>query len=327
MKHTLALLLTFSAMASAAAFTAGCDEPFDPKSKLDTLRILGVQADHPYPRPGQNVHLKMLWHDGKAPLDQPRPVQILWISGCVNPEGDMYYGCFPQLADKLSTMKQGPQAAQQYLGLGDEFTLKIPDDIISSRPPPPSGEPYGLTYVFFAACAGRIGPVEPSQTNGAIPIGCFSQNDEPLGPDDFVVGYMGLYSYEKRQNTNPSILALTLNDQTFSDDSPIHIPHCEGDCHQLPLEAVVDPASVEWNEGYEGPEGQPLHETMWVEYSATDGTIKHGTKLVSDALRGFVEDDATGFEPPAEPGELEIYAVVRDNRGGTSWAKGRVIVD
>ena len=72
---------------------------------------------------------------------------------------------------------------------GDTVSFTIPPDIITSRPPPqdPKQPPYGLSYVFFAVCAGTFErrPRRPpiSRCAASTRLGM------PLGSNDFVAGY------------------------------------------------------------------------------------------------------------------------------------------
>ncbi len=156
-RSSIGLFVRLTAMvATAAMLITGCEKGFDPASQIQTLRIVGVRADKPYPKPGETVEFEMLWHDGSSPPDSPRPVQIVWIGGCFNPAGDLYYQCFEQLGQKLSALEEDPSRINEVLGFGETYSLEIPSDIISNRNVAEGVDPYGLTVVFFAACAGTL---------------------------------------------------------------------------------------------------------------------------------------------------------------------------
>ena len=305
---------------------AGCEEDFEPPSKINSLRVLGVQADNPYPPPGSTVKLDMLWHDGASPVDSPRPVQILWLGGCFNPPGDLFYACYAAIAENLANAAEDPSMIDQFLGLGDTFSLQIPPDLLTSRPTIQGVEPYGLTYVFFAACAGEIRLAEPG--DDGIPFGCFDQQGKRLGQEDFVPGYLSLYSFATRTNANPIIEALLINGKAVDPTTVPTFPRCQkGACPDLSVRAKVDPASAESNTGLYDAKGREMSEQMWVSYLATGGNVKSGSRLVNDATKGFNEDNGTDYTPPSEPGKQVIFAVVRDNRGGVSWVKQTVMFE
>jgi hypothetical protein len=91
----------------AAAF--GCSDVFVAQSSIQSLRVLGVQVTPPYAAPGDKVSLEMLYYDGSpkafdAAGKRTRQVQILWLGGCHDPIGDLYYSCFPQLAQQFARL-------------------------------------------------------------------------------------------------------------------------------------------------------------------------------------------------------------------------------
>jgi len=186
-----------AAILVACVALSGCGPAFNPPSEVDSLRVLAVQKDRPYAAPGDQINFKMLWTDGSE--DAGRDVQIGWIAGCINPLGDLYANCF------ASGQFENPQR-----GMGDEFSFTLPDTIISSRPPPPDPRQpaYGLSYVFFAACAGNL--------DLSAPLGCTDSNGNALGSKDFVAGYTAIYAYDGFGNQNPVVRGLTLDGRPLS---------------------------------------------------------------------------------------------------------------
>ncbi|MCU0691335.1 MAG: hypothetical protein MUF54_08035 [Polyangiaceae bacterium] len=318
-------LAVVSALGVAGAASLGCDEDFDPKSEIKTVRVIGVRADNPYPKPGDTVQFSMLWHDGGSPPDSPQPMQFLWIGGCFNPPGDLYYQCFPQLGELFQQAAIDPPSVKDLIGFGETFSLQVPQDLISRRPQANGVDPYGLSYVFFALCAGELRPAEPGEDG--LPIGCFGPDGTRLGADRFVPGYFSLYSFENRTNTNPVLLGLSINGVAIAPGDEPSLPRCRQDCPEFEIRALVDPASVEVAEGLTGPDGETLLEQMWVEYATTGGELERATRLVNDATKGFNEENEATFKPPSEPGKVYVFAVVRDNRGGASWVKQGLLIE
>src|SRR5260221_5953063 len=76
------------ALAAASCGGAG----FDPPEKIKGLRVLAVQKDNPYPHPGDEVNLKLLYWDAKAQDGSPRDIDVRFFP-CVNPRGDLYFNC------------------------------------------------------------------------------------------------------------------------------------------------------------------------------------------------------------------------------------------
>ncbi len=211
-----------------ALFAAGCGTGFDPPSEVNTLRVLGVQKSQPYPAPDEEVELTMLWHDPfMQPDDSARvepdstPVERVWIGReCNNPAGDLYYSCFSDekwLNPQPDEMKNGMmEPERQLLAHGDRFTFKVRNDIVTGREAHPGQPQYGIIFVFFAVCKGKIA-FEPSAQQGALPITC-RNGDVVVGPDKFIAGYTSLYVFprdseraEVFRNANPVITGFEIN--------------------------------------------------------------------------------------------------------------------
>src|SRR5690606_18668524 len=97
-----------------------------------------------------------------------------------------------------------------------EFTLTLPDDLVSSRPVPQAGPHYGIAYVFFAACAGNLVAVPLENPGGGqvpdFPLRCVDPEGNVLGSESFSIGYTQVYAFaDMRDNTNPPIDGLSLD--------------------------------------------------------------------------------------------------------------------
>lgn len=220
-------------LALALAALASCGNAFEPPSSIQSLRIIAVRNELPYTPPGETASLSLLYFDGSkrafdAQGNRTRTPQVLWLGGCFDPPGDLYYGCFPVLAQLFASLGSAPGSGGaggapaappgglnplEFINLGETFKMKIPTDIISRRPAEEIAAiqaegniPYGLSYVFFAVCGGTIKPVPMDQATNGLPLGCFDPTtNERLGEDDFVIGYTPIYTYEKITNKNPII--------------------------------------------------------------------------------------------------------------------------
>lgn len=344
-------LLALAGGVYALSSAASCAAAFDPPGKLNTLRILSVEADKPYAQPGETVKFKMSFVDALDTANA-RPVQIVWIGGCFDPPGDQYFGCYPQLAEVFALLEGGgpPPPGTIAAGIGlDTFELPIPEDIVTRRPPPPTGPYTGTSFVFFVACAGNIRPIPPEGTSaaGSFPIGCFDDAGNRLGPDSTVIGYTQIFSFaDGRTNANPPIHALELEDQPISDkfEEAPHVKACSissearrqagcsapdplTECTTFNLRIDVPDDVVERDPSGTGPDGQLLFEGAWVSYFVDGGDLDSDTKLVADPTEGYVDRQDVTWVPPAEPGPYDIYAVLRDSRGGSTTIKRTVIVD
>lgn len=324
----------------------GCGPQFDPGNELTSLRVLGVKKDKPYALPGEEVSLQLLWHDAKGPRD----VQRAFIGGCVNPASDLYYGCFPEYAKSAAAGK--PPA----FAFGDTFSVTLPEDIISSRPRPTEGrEAYGVYIVFFAVCAGTLSfdtSVDPSSVGSAgLPISCLDEAGEPLGSDDFVVGYSSIYSFENADNENPTYV-LDSNGGTQFEVAGVAIDAdcvgeaCQGasavevDCDAQPercIDACADdgddscpeievrPAideqeNVELDDVSSRLFGSDVMEQMWVNYYVDRGAMSQ-VRLLNDATSGWNPSYRGELRAPKDRGPLQIWSVIHDNRGGMEFAR------
>jgi hypothetical protein len=213
---------------AALSLASACGEDFDPASELSGLRVLAVKKSSPYVRPGERIDLTMLWHD--AVPGRPAP-QIAWLALCENPPGDLFEACFAQppplseeaIAARVSVPEPGATAPN------DRFGFVTSADLISARPAPAdeSAIPYGLNYVFFAACAGQLELL--TDGSSPIPFVCyeeldgvagFSAGDNRRDSRDFIIGYTAVFAYEQIENDNPRFLGLEFGGATYWPDSP-----------------------------------------------------------------------------------------------------------
>jgi hypothetical protein len=96
----LQLSRTIGALALTALTASACGGAgFDPPEKIKSLRILAVQKDKPYPKPGDEVNLKLLYWDGRPnAATRPQAKPAFFPFPCTNPLGDIYYNCFKDFA-------------------------------------------------------------------------------------------------------------------------------------------------------------------------------------------------------------------------------------
>jgi hypothetical protein len=354
--------LSYLALAAGLSLL-GCGAEFDRVSEIETLRVFGVEKSSPYAQPGETVRLSLSFHDG-TPVEEGQtrsPIRVAWLSGCYNPPGDLYAGCFATPPESFA------------VAYGNEFALTLPEDVIIPREPPMI--PYGLAYVFFAVCAGDFS-IEESSTEG-LPLRCRDGAGRDLGPRDFVAGYTAIYSFGTNAagapyaNANPEVSGFMLNGQELSmksaetpDANVCLADDCLGECSE-PVEndpndqgscVNVEPAPVDCaaqgapcvracaddgdSEKCEANKIRPLidqsmqaeideisrdvygrnyQEQMWINYYATRGAVKSDARLLNDATQGWNSDYGTEFYAPKEPGPVQVWAVVHDNRGAMTW--------
>jgi hypothetical protein len=334
--------------AGACLLAAGCAAPMDRASDVRTLRVLAVRAEPAFARPATTVPLVMLMHDG-AP-SAPRPVSVVWMAGCVNPPGDLYFNCYPALRDTLTAWPAGelargiaPSTLQEVAGSGTSFALRIPSDAITGRAQPEGYvHAHGVLYAFFAACAGELRALPPGG-DGSLPLGCFEPGSErQLGQDDFEFGYHAVYVYDDVENRNPGLHAVQFQGSGEPRDCAVPgdcatgqhcgsskqcipaVPHCAAepeDCPAYRVSALVDRDSLEQAVTANLTDAEARPEAFWVSYYATAGRWDKDTRMVHDPYAGWAEDADGQWRAAAAGGvEVRLWAVLRDSRAGVSWA-------
>ncbi len=349
-----------AALASLAALTVGAPccggGDFTSIAEVRDLRVLAVPADKPYAAPGDTVTFRLTYADALG--TEPRPVQVTWLGGCVNPIGDQYLGCFVQfqevfaavasgMADPTGLFKQEMVAAEQS-GVPDavSFEMAISDDVLKEPKMAESGVPFSAAYAFFIVCAGTVRPTAGAQGVESFPLECVDAGGNVLGADSFVAGYTQVYVFaDGRPNTNPPVLGMTIDGAEMPDDAetaPVVekcaakpatpqegggcAPPAADDCKTYKIQATVEDVAEVDPESYR-PGQPPVKEAVWVDYFADKGDITGFRQLVNDTATGYRPEHATTFTPPAEPGLVNIWAVVHDARGGSSVLRRVVRVE
>jgi hypothetical protein len=348
---------SFAPCFALAFLVVGCGPSYDPPSVVDSLRVLAVRPEPASGAPGETVTLEMLVADGtpRESGETARPIEVVWLGGCHNPPSQLYYTCFPELAALAGELSENvvdtppdtlPPGA---FGVGTSFALPLPDDILSSAPHYP-GQPvaFGVSYVFFAACAGELRP-RPERTD-RVPLACVDPaSGDELDSDDFVQGFATVPTYEGARNENPRLTSVRFGSLTVPDTGCESDAECDGlggaapgefgcseagvcspvvrpcaadgeDCSRELVFPDIDTASAEALPGEAGKE------VLWANFYATDGEFQADAQLVNDRATGWVEDHGAYFVAPQRPGELELFVTVHDERGGAAWQSFQVLV-
>jgi hypothetical protein len=341
----------------------GCDSGFEPPSLLDSLRVLAVKPEPASGTPGTSSMLTLVYADGArnedGSLRPPRDVQIAWFGACHNPPSRQYFACYPVLttiAEHLS-----PRVIDTPLtgvppgvfGTGAQFELALPQDLLSSAPQT-STDPlhYGVSYAFFAVCAGELRP--RPDLRDRVPVECVDPiTGEGLGHRDFVTGFTTLFSYESDVpvNENPRITAVKVAGVPIA--SPLSCSE-DADCTDVPLSDTIawgcerassrclprltpcpnsgDCPKIDVLPELERSDAEPLpdqnaREILWASYYATAGKLDPGTELVNDQKTGWIDDHASLYSAPRRAvGRVELWITVNDQRGGVDYRKLELLV-
>jgi hypothetical protein len=160
--------------------------------------------------------------DGKG-----RDLETYWGFWCVNPAGDISSNC----------LLEPPKFEPQFANNQETFTIEIPQDVVRAVPSDPNQPPYGVAYVFYAACAGKLqfegspslgeggsssttdseASQEQTPSVNELPQ-CVGEAGELLGSKDFVVGFSAVYVFDDYRNENPIVLGMTGAGEELSAD-------------------------------------------------------------------------------------------------------------
>jgi hypothetical protein len=303
------LLPLFTALA-----LAGCAADFEPGSDVTSLRVLAVQADHPFAHPGETVRLQALSYD---PLD--RALTWAWAA-CPNPASSSVEDCFAQ-AGAIAASGATPLLA---LGVGiDHVELPIPDDALDVYEENTRSQ--ALSGVLSVACPGELALRDSSS---GLPFVCTDRDTgAELGLHDMIVGIKRVFLRETDVNQNPVISQVLFDGEAWAADDIKQVGACDTDGHDYDkckgadhhqLAAVVRPDSFE-----AGPDelGHEFSEEVIVQHYATNGIFKDQVRLASAPETSWVATRS------ASGSTLTLWFVARDDRGGVAWASRQVQVE
>lgn len=332
---------------SALFLLSGCGPELDPISRVESLRIIGVQKSAPYARPGERVDLHMLYEDGR---ETPAATETFFAFWCVNPPGDLFSQCLsapPRPGDEV-----------QFVSNSTSFSIDIPEDSLRDSLVDPSLPRQGMAVVFYGVCAGRLDgslisadEIDEDALDGlnsgqALIPRCLDEDGNELGSDDFVLGYSTILIYEDLRNQNPRITGFKVEGKEYDVDcidadcdAPFPIPEldgcvdgvpcikaCEDDgeamlCPEVEITALIDEDSAEQDSFAKLAYSTEVEESIWVSYFVDRGNVAPQLALVNDATKGWQSDYGSAILAPQDPGPLRIWAAARDNRGGVSWTR------
>jgi hypothetical protein len=312
----------FTAFASSA-----CVPDFDDEtSRITGTRVLAIRAFPAEAAKNQKVELTALI----AAPDGSESEMPAW-SLCVDRKPLSELG--PVSPRCLASPASEPEVVEG-LGEGPEVTATLPAKVCQlfgpERPDPKAGEPSGR-------------PVDPDSTGGFYqPVLSWLDSTAVLGAIRLDCPLSGAtreatvaYNERHRANQNPELEAFELvrsdgnSAELGAEEVPVLAPGEQvrlrarfGDC--------VDAETCRGAEDYvlydrEAERLEERRETLVVSWFSSSGELDEER---SDRDPAEELPAATNtFTAPSESGELRLWAVVRDDRGGVSWRAGRLRVD
>jgi hypothetical protein len=337
----------------------GCEKVSWPSQHyIDSLRVLGVQAQPASLSPGKSARLSLGCADGgRGAEEEPVcDVEVAWFADCSNPDQNDPSKCFGRYAawpDQIAAPVSDTSSTSfpDGFGFGTTFELTAPDDILSQEADVGKNVVhYGTSYVYFAVCAGQLFPVKGVENR--LPIECRERNSgKLLDQRRFVVGITTLYSYDLITNNNPELSAPRF-DTVPIPASCAAVAHCpsgfecstDGTCvpvvescsrnhptgcgpHCLDFE--LDLASFSLF-GVDGTMLTEPQKSLWLDGFTNSGKIlddaRFSLESPSDASTPEVTRCVNWQAPPTPTEHAHLWIVVRDNRGGIALWDQRVIV-
>jgi hypothetical protein len=300
----------------------GCGSDFSPKNEVQQIRILAAKADIPYAHVGETVNLEVLADDGRRTPNK-KPMRVFWFPApCINPPGDQYYFCYAAIAQLPER-----QNLTSVLVEGTKTSITIPQNALDGVVlRPGQTERYVTAYNFVVACAGHVEriPLKSGQNLNQLPIACFDdETGLELDAGSFVVGFTRVFVFDTRRNTIPVLDGVTFQGQPIDPAVGVKTGTCVKDkndqCQTVKLnvnfpdsDAEIDPDNVDAN-------GRVLRETIYVDWYTTNGRFRTDRKIVYDGNLGRPPKTDAEFEPPNDPVKGKMWAILHDNRGGTTW--------
>ena len=270
---------------------------FTPSSSVDTLRVLAVEADKPIASPGETVVLRALIAD---PAGSARGVSFSYAT-CTNPGS----GEIPDCAAHLGPMQNASIDADG----NARFTIRVPDDALAGISP---DLPVGTIGVVFAVCAGTFVNV-PRQTTA--PIGCI-RDGSLVSREGFMWGMKRITVIVGARNRNPEIARVFFDQRRWDEGFEMTIDGCPpGDVSSCPparQHSVVVQLRENSAEPYLGRTEDIVTYFFSSQGALRDDVVRSPSDLY-ETIHAPVAPD------PTRP--VEMWFVVRDDRGGTSFTK------
>ena len=298
---------------------AACGATFDPVTRITDFRLIAVAVDKPYAAPGEEVTATTLTVEPFG-----RPVTYAWTT-CLNPSDSTVNACLGAIEAEAAAGR-APAIVQ---GTGrSSFTWKVPAEALSTLPP--FARSGALAGIVTVACPGtlEIAPLG-ERRDGGLPFTCLDAiGGAELPYERYVVSVKRVFLREKDRNANPQLAGLTWDGAPWAENELRETGACDndtnvyGDCeggesHLIVAQPAPGPAEAGVDEL-----GVSFAERVAVQYYATAGTFDFGDRT------GETADAGTKWVAGASARgkEVTMWFVIRDNRGGVSWAARRVRV-
>lgn len=302
MNHNYKILVLGVCM--AAECELGCGADFEPGSRVESPRILALQADKPFAKPGEDVSLTLL---AANPHDEP--LEWAWAT-CTLPPSSTVDDCIEALDTDLERFD--PET--------DALRVSVPDDVLDGVPQ--AARASALIGVVVLACPGEL---KSGQTLG-VPTRCVDEQGVTRSIDDLEVGIKRIMLRERDRNENPLIEAITWDGKTWDEDEVQEAVLCEkdtvlfDDCseslqHSIGVTTTAREAGRDEN-------GGDFTEQVIVQLYSTHGLFRDQVRIAEDANTKWVAQP----QPGSDNDLATLWFIARDDRGGVSWTTREVML-
>ena len=299
---TVLCIKTLPIALCALAAASACGNDFEPGSRIASPRILALQADRPYARPGETVALSLLHANpgGQA-------LQWAWNT-CTLPESSTTDDCLAALDDALTPFDPDD----------DRLSVTVPPDVLDEVPE--EQRPSALIGVVVVACPGELRAGDTAR----VPIRCLDDRGKALPIDAIEVGVKRILLREHDRNRNPRIERITWDDRTWDADEVPRAKLCAKDTFTFDdcSESLQHRIRVHTDARESGRDeaGGEFEEQLIVQFYATHGLFRDDVRIAGDASNRWVAQGPTG----RDGGTATLWFVARDDRGGVSWTTRQV---
>ncbi len=298
-----------------ALLLPGCDPGFAPGSEVSSLRVLAVQVDNPFASPGETVHLQALSYDPEA-----RPITWAWAL-CAEPASSNVESC---LADVARTSAETGTLPLLGMGSGlDNIDLTIAADALDRVPDVAKAQ--ALVGVVSVACPGTL-ELAPGTAAAQLPFRCIDDQGREFGLDEAIVGVKRVFLREAERNQNPVVEQVLFDGELWEESDVKEVDGCDTEEHLIDdcasslhhrLQVRVSAASFE--SGID-EFGRDFREQVIVQHYTEQGIVETAVRTAAESETNWVARSR------ASGSEIRVWFVVRDDRGGVSWAERRVRV-
>lgn len=284
----------------------------DTTSLVDAPRLLATRGEPAEVAPGATIATTALWATPTGTLADA-PLQWAFCSArkTFSEPGPVAAACLVEASDDLVVFGTGASAngavpANACRQFGPDAPDPLPGEP-AGRPADPDG-----TGGFYQPVRVRATAPDEAYVLGQLRIRCGLPGATAAQAAEFRTSYVA--------NTNPSIAELIASPVVHPGDTvdlAVHWPHCEtAPCEGSEPYVWFDPVARQLTR---------RREAMRVSWFATAGSFAtgHTGRAESEADQAFANNQ---WSAPSTAGEVHLWAVLRDDRGGVTWTALRIAV-